>query len=1098
MTSASEGDRAVMGGPHVAVIIISHNGQRWLPTVVDALPSALTIDVNTINAAGDELAPQLPITGSPEPAEAVQASESEPDDQAFALWNAANLPLERPVVAASVVRVAVDTGSSDESRELLARAGFTVLEAPGATPFGRAVAMAVSHLSEVHPEVEWLWLLHDDSAPVANSLPAMLGVAVGDGADIVGPKIHNWSGAPIILERGVRVSGAGRLYYGVDQGERDQGQYDHVGGEPVYAVSSAGMLLSMRAWIALNGFDPALATAGDDIDFCRRARRAGFTVSLCTTAAVRHVRAMSRRRRKEPLTNRMGADARYAVMHILIAHAPGRWVWWVILRLTVGSLLRAALQLLQRDVRGARDQIDAVARLYAHPSRVRLSRARAAAAGPLPVRERDLLLPLRQRWRMGWHALGSVIERVTAIPQLGQRPMAQAPIFLPEQESAEPPVAASRRRQIWQRILHRPLTLLVTVASLVAAVRGVNLLISDAPLGAPRLADTRASSWSLLSSYAAGWHDIGRGLQTAAPGWMLVLSLAALPFLGHVSGLVAFVIVFFVPLMTLVSALALRVFIKSSWVSAGVALLVAASPVFTTAAKDGDVSTLTVGLLTPVILRLAARGARTGDWSTALGTALIAAAVLAFSPMAWVQIIIILACCLIARRAPRSLWIKFLVVISTSVALLLPWPLTFIQRPWAALVDAGPADTAAGAHVWSIAGLSAHEMSPWLLGFSVAALLALVRPKSRATVVRVWMAALIPLAVFVAGVKSSLIVSGIPDAVHPSVQSSVALWSLAAGICIALAADGLLDEIRHADVGASHISAAIATVTVAVFAVVTVGAWLPTADSRVVRGRELTVPEFVAIDLMRPLRPRALVLQADDPNPVEFYIASRPTRTLGDADMLRVSNPDDELANAVATLVSVGEPFAGARIRAAQFLADAAIKYVVLPDSGKGAEDIAIAVASTPGLKPMTTAGEQQTNWVWRVTQFAGRASFARTDETDRAAVREFVIGTGPGAMDLRGTAKKAALPAGDIRIADASTGWRATVDGRGVDVARSASGVVQIAVKATAQTRVHVWRDDSLRRWWIAGQTLLWLLVLIMAFPSRQRVSVADEDGDS
>lgn len=1063
-------------GPHVAIILVCHNGQRWLPTVLESIPAAL----------------------SPEPDDApfefLPVSDDE-QDLDLALWQSAEAAAAEPITPASVVRIAVDTGSIDDSRQIVEAAGFTVIDAPAATPFGRAVAMAVAHLAQEHPDVDvqWLWLLHDDSAPAVGALPAMLAVAAADDADVVGPKVHNWSGAPIILERGVRLSRGGRVYYGVDPGERDQGQYDHIGGEAVYAVTSAGMLISMRAWTALNGFDPALANSGEDIDFCRRARRSGFTVMLCTAAAVRHVRAMSRRRRKEPLTPRMGVDARYGVMHILIAHAPRRWVWWYLLRLTVGSLVRAGVQLLQRDIRGVRDQVEALTRLYTHPSRVRLSRKRVAEAGPPAASERALVLPWRQRWRMAWHAFGSLVERVTAIPD-----SQASPIFLPEQDGADTVPGISRRRQVWQRILHRPLTMVVAATTIVALVRGGALLFSSAPLAAPRLADTSASSWSLLSAYAAGWHDIGRGVDTAAPGWMLVLGFLALPFLGHVSGLLAFVIVFFLPLMTLVTALALRIFIRSAWVSATVALLVALSPVFTVAAGDGDIATLLGALAIVTVLRLAARAYRTGEWSTTMAVAIAASALLALSPIAWLQVVALLAGFLLWRRCDGGVWFKWFAAVCTSIALLMPWPLAFIRRPWAALLDAGPADAAVATDPWAFASSSAHELRWWMVGLSVAALLALVRPQSRRAVLGAWTAALLPLIVYIAGSRTTLIVSGVPDAVHPSVHSAVVLWSLAAGACIALACDGLLAQVRSSDVGAVHVSAALATVAVAAFAFGAVAAYVPTTQSQVVRGRQLTVPEFVAIDLLRPLRPRALVLRADDPNPVEFYVAARPARSLGDADMLRVTSPDESLAGAVATLVSVGEPFAGARIRAAALLADAAIKYIVLPDDGVGAEDIATAVAATPGLKAMTTAGEQQPNWVWRVTAFAGRASFAKPDVMDRTAVREFDVGRGPGFLDIRGTAKRPAMRAGDIRIADGTSGWRASIDGETAVVGRSASGAVTIGLATTAQTRVHIWRDDSIRRWWIAGQVLLWLLVLVMALPSRHRVAAADEDGDS
>src|SRR4051812_21317161 len=79
--------------------------------------------------------------------------------------------------------VAVDTGSTDESYDLLVAAlgADRVLRLPASTGYGAAVAAALAHADEVAPDgslprrraadeeqrefVPWVWLLHDDSAP---------------------------------------------------------------------------------------------------------------------------------------------------------------------------------------------------------------------------------------------------------------------------------------------------------------------------------------------------------------------------------------------------------------------------------------------------------------------------------------------------------------------------------------------------------------------------------------------------------------------------------------------------------------------------------------------------------------------------------------------------------------------------------------------------------------------------------------------------------------------------------------------------------------------------------------------------------------------
>ena len=85
--------------------------------------------------------------------------------------------------------VAVDTGSVDDTRALLERAvgAAAVLRAPRDTGFGAAVRLATaafegapglaSTRSDSGAVVEWIWLLHDDSAPTPAALESMLELA---------------------------------------------------------------------------------------------------------------------------------------------------------------------------------------------------------------------------------------------------------------------------------------------------------------------------------------------------------------------------------------------------------------------------------------------------------------------------------------------------------------------------------------------------------------------------------------------------------------------------------------------------------------------------------------------------------------------------------------------------------------------------------------------------------------------------------------------------------------------------------------------------------------------------------------------------------
>ena len=129
-----------------------------------------------------------------------------------------------------------------------------VVTGPPRGGFGAGVAAALAAESEAGvasagsdgaPD-HWLWLLHDDAVPAADTLQQLLGHVVTDpGVDITGPKLvfprrrHN--AGHQISEVGASIARTGRRDLGLDLGEIDQGQRDqpkqHLG------VSTCGMLL---------------------------------------------------------------------------------------------------------------------------------------------------------------------------------------------------------------------------------------------------------------------------------------------------------------------------------------------------------------------------------------------------------------------------------------------------------------------------------------------------------------------------------------------------------------------------------------------------------------------------------------------------------------------------------------------------------------------------------------------------------------------------------------------------------------------------------------------------------------------------------------
>jgi GT2 family glycosyltransferase len=268
--------------------------------------------------------------------------------------------------------IAIDTGSTDETAELLAampgvepvvslsaRSGFGSavsrgLEAVGFAPIPSAVG---PYGDDGHmPVQEWLWLLHDDCAPAPKALEKLLLQAtMSPEIGIWGPKLRLWPRDRELLEVGVTTSLGGRRDTGIESGELDQGQHDQV--RNVLAVSSAGMLVRRDVWESLRGFDPRLPMFRDDIDFGWRATRAGFSVGVAPDAVVYHAQAAATGERALAGTRRHAYQLdRAHAYYTVLANAPGKLLPLLVLRFLLGTVVRSVWFLLGKTPSGAVDE----------------------------------------------------------------------------------------------------------------------------------------------------------------------------------------------------------------------------------------------------------------------------------------------------------------------------------------------------------------------------------------------------------------------------------------------------------------------------------------------------------------------------------------------------------------------------------------------------------------------------------------------------------------------------------------------------------------------------------------------------------------------
>ncbi len=163
--------------------------------------------------------------------------------------------------------------------ELSPPAGITVVTLPETLTLSEAVSRAI----ESHPS-GLLWIVRDDSVPRAGAFRALCAVFdTSPSAGIVGPKQLDADRPIEIREMGESISRSG---FAVQLAERemDQGQYDRQ--SDVLGVGEAGMLVRRSLWDELAGFDPALNVVDGALDFCYRARAAGWRVEIVPSAVV--------------------------------------------------------------------------------------------------------------------------------------------------------------------------------------------------------------------------------------------------------------------------------------------------------------------------------------------------------------------------------------------------------------------------------------------------------------------------------------------------------------------------------------------------------------------------------------------------------------------------------------------------------------------------------------------------------------------------------------------------------------------------------------------------------------------------------------------
>jgi GT2 family glycosyltransferase len=1005
---------------------------------------------------------------------------------------------ERPVQNV----IAADTGSADDSALLLAAAlgDHRVLHLARRTGFGAAVDEAARTAGVLTPDdlpylkrpggwdpvtktwqdeaydlpelpygepVQWLWLLHDDSAPEPGALAELLRAADADEeAVVVGPKLRGWYDRRQLLEAGVSIANSGRRWTGIDRREQDQGQHDQT--RSVLAVSSAGMLVRRDVFDRLGGFDRRLPLMRDDIDLCWRAHLAGHRVLTAPEAVLRHAEAASRERRTVDCAGRSVSSPhrvdKAGAVYTLLTNTRAPLLPYVFLRIVVGTVLRTLAYLVGKAPGQAVDEVMGLLGTLLRPERIIAGRRRRKNTHRVEAVSLKPLFPPRGA------TVRATAEQVVAHFSTGtdhdsggsRRGAVESG---PGGDDAD--YLEIEQFSRLKKLARRPAPVLFALLLLVSLVACRQLLAGGALAGGALLPAPGDVS-ALWSRHAETWHPLGTGGTQTAPPYLGILAALAGLFLGSTGLALTVLLVCSVPLAGLTAYFASRGLVVSRLLRAWASIAYAFLPAVTGALATGRLGTAVLAVLLPLIARaaVAAHGFATGGrgtWRATWTYALLLTVATAFTPVVWPLAVVLGAGVLVLRRGDITAFgLRFVAAAGTPLLVLAPWSLKLLTDPSAFLREAG-LDLGAG-RAPALSLLTASPGGPagtgtlLLLGLVAAALTALLREDRRFAVLTAWTAAF-------AGLVTAVVTNG-------------TAWAGPATLVLGLAL--IAATVLGAELGRTRVStqnfgwrqpvAVLIAAAAALAPLHLAASWMIRgADGPLERRDPVQVPAFVAEESGTPDQPRTLVIGGTSATEIPYTLVRGSGGRLGDAELAAGAGPEPRLDRVVANLV------AGSGADQTSELSGFAIRYVLVRDGAPA--DIARVLDATPGLSRLSRLDGSA---LWRV---------------DRQVARVTVVipGAEPLPVAAGPVTANTTLPAGPegrvLRIADrADAGWRATLDGRPL-TKKTVDGWAQGFELPAAGGRLALSHEQpTTRTVWVWTQGFLVLVLVVLALPGRRK----------
>jgi GT2 family glycosyltransferase len=906
--------------PAVVALLVSHDGARWLPAVVDGV-CRQTVPVQDV--------------------------------------------------------VAVDTGSKDESVDLLVDAFDEVVTVTGRTAYPEAVRIALEQVPSGPDAPAWVWLLHDDSNPAPDALERLLEAADEDPqADILGPKLREWPSLKRLLEVGITISGTGRRETGLEPGEYDQGQHDEV--RQVLAVNTAGMLVRRRVLEELGGFDDNLPIFGNDIDFGWRAAARGHRTVVVPQAVVFHAEAAHRGIRRTPLTGRhTHYQERRAALFTLLANTRGWSLPWQMIRLFFGTLVRMVGFVVVRSPGEALDDLAALFSVYFSPRELfsarRERRRTSREADPRP-----LLAPWWLPYRHGLDFVGDIVaagfnqaQDISDRRRAAKEAAAPVPIRRPVVVDDDAPAEDTG---LVVRFFTNPLLVALT-AVVVLAVFGAREAFGNVTGGG--LAPAPADASQLWRLWVESWHPLGTGTAVPAPAYVVVVGALGSVLGNSAAAAVSAILLLAVPLGIWGAWRLLRVVGRlvdpggsPRWLVALGAVTYALVPVTSGAFGAGRLGVVAVAVILPFLAH-AALGfgdpERDRRWRAAWRTGLLLAVAAAFAPVMWVfalvlTVVVLAFASAVTRSFPRGreVWGPPAITLGVPMVLLSPWWVPAIQHGASSLLlmetgrqpypSLAPSDFLLGR-------FGADVGAPWWLGalLVVLAVLALVPRATRIPVLVTWLVAAV--AALTAAVLSVIPLPLPGGSVRPGISVLLVVLHGCFVVAAMLGAQGLVTILRRSQreghevllVGLAAVAAIIPAVGLAWFV------WQGPGD--LANTEDTGIPPFMTDEATAEPAAGILVVRGDVDQGLTYTVRRGAGNTLGEDEILYASQSDPAFQSQVRALVS--RPTR----QVVNNLADAGIRYIVLPAPYDGS--VAAGLDATDGLGQAGT--ESQATRTWRI-----------------------------------------------------------------------------------------------------------------------------------